>query len=72
MNIVLVVFDSWRKDCAGVYGSPPWGKVHTPNFQRFAEESLVMTRAFPESLPTLPTRRALYTGRPPSVPLSQR
>ncbi len=63
MNIVLVVFDSWRKDCAGAYGSPPWGKLHTPNFQRFAEESLVMTRAFPESLPTLPTRRALYTGR---------
>jgi arylsulfatase A-like enzyme len=63
MNIVLVVFDSWRKDCAGVYGSPPWGKVQTPNFDRFAEESLVMTRAFPESLPTLPTRRALYTGR---------
>jgi len=63
MNIVLVVFDSWRKDCAGVHGSPPWGTVHTPNFERFAEESLVMTRAFPESLPTLPTRRALYTGR---------
>jgi arylsulfatase A-like enzyme len=63
MNIVLVVFDSWRKDCTGVYGSPPWGKVHTPNFDRFAEESLIMTRAFPESLPTLPARRALYTGR---------
>lgn len=63
MNIILVVFDSWRKDCTGVYGAPPWGKVHTPNFDRFAEESLVMTRAFPESLPTLPARRALYTGR---------
>ncbi len=63
MNIILVVFDSWRKDCAGVYGSPPWGKVRTPNFDRFAEESLVMTRAFPETLPTLPARRAIYTGR---------
>jgi len=63
MNVVLVVFDSWRKDCAGVYGSPPWGKVWTPNFDRFAGESLVMTRAFPESLPTLPARRAMYTGR---------
>ena len=63
MNIVLVIFDSWRKDCAGVYGSPPWGKVYTPNFERFAEESLVMTRAFPESYATLPARRALYTGR---------
>jgi len=57
MNIVLVVFDSWRKDCAGVYGSPPWGEVHTPNFNRFAEEALVMTRAYPEVLPTIPVRR---------------
>ena len=63
MNIVLVVFDSLRKDCVGVYGSPPWGRVHTPHFDSFAKESLVMTRAFPESLPTLPTRRALYTGQ---------
>ena len=63
MNIILVVFDSLRKDCVGVYGSPPWGKVHTPHFDAFAKESVVMTRAFPESLPTLPTRRALYTGQ---------
>ena len=63
MNIVLVVFDSLRKDCIGAYGSPPWGEVHTPHFDAFAEESLMMTRAFPESLPTLPTRRALYTGQ---------
>jgi len=63
MNIILVVFDSLRKDCVGVYGSPPWGKVYTPHFDTFAKESLVMTRAFPESLPTLPTRRALYTGQ---------
>ncbi|HOZ47584.1 MAG TPA: sulfatase [Candidatus Hydrogenedentes bacterium] len=63
MNIILVVFDSLRKDCVGAYGSPPWGKVHTPHFDVFAEQSLVMTRMYPESLPTLPTRRALYTGR---------
>ncbi len=63
MNIVLVVFDSLRKDSIGCYGSPPWGKVHTPHLDALAAESLVMTRAYPESLPTLPTRRALYTGR---------
>jgi len=63
MNIILVIFDSLRKDCVGAYGSPPWGKVHTPHFDAFAGESLVMTRAFPESLPTLPARRALYTGQ---------
>ncbi len=63
MNIILVVFDSLRKDSIGFYGEPPWGKIHTPNLDALAKESLVMTRAFPESLPTLPTRRALYTGR---------
>lgn len=63
MNIILVFFDSLRKDCVGVYGSPPWGKVETPHFDDFARQSLVMTKAFPESLPTLPARRAVYTGR---------
>ena len=63
MNVVLMIFDSLRKDCTGVYGSPPWGHVHTPHFDALAGESLVMTKAFPESLPTLPTRRAIYTGQ---------
>ena len=63
MNIILVVFDSLRKDCVGTYGQPPWGKVHTPHFDALARESIVFTRAFPESLPTLPARRAIYTGR---------
>jgi len=63
MNIILVIFDSLRKDCMGVYGSPPWGKVYTPHFDAFARESLVMTRCFAESLPTLQARRAIYTGQ---------
>jgi arylsulfatase A-like enzyme len=63
VNIILVIFDSLRKDCLGVHGSPPWGEVHTPHFDALARESLVMTRAFPESLPTLPARRAIYTGQ---------
>ena len=69
MNVVLVVFDSLRKDCIGCYnpgrpGSPAWDwQVKTPHLDALAGESLMMTRAYPESLPTLPTRRALYTGR---------
>jgi arylsulfatase A-like enzyme len=63
MNIVLVVFDSLRKDCVGCYGGAPWGKVHTPRLDALAEESLVFDEVYPESLPTLPTRRALYTGQ---------
>lgn len=63
MNIILVVFDSLRKDCIGAYGEPPWGKVQTPHLDAFARESVMITRMYPESLPTLPVRRNLYTGR---------
>ena len=62
-NIILVIFDTLRKDCVGVYGSPPWGKVRTPHLDALASESLVFTRAYPETLPTLPVRRAVYTGQ---------
>ena len=63
MNIILVIFDSLRRDCVGVYGSPPWGRIYTPSFDAFAKESVIFTKAFPESLPTLPARRAIYTGQ---------
>lgn len=64
MNIILVVFDSLRKDCVGCYNSSPsWGRIRTPHLDALANESLVMDRVFPESLPTLPARRALYTGQ---------
>ncbi len=63
MNVVLVIFDSLRKDCVGIHGPALWGQVNTPHLDRLAAESLVFNRAYPESLPTLPTRRAIYTGR---------
>jgi arylsulfatase A-like enzyme len=60
MNLVLVVLDTLRQDHVGAYGNP-W--IKTPNLDRFAAESLVFTRAYPESLPTLCFRRAIHTGR---------
>ncbi len=63
MNIILVVFDSLRKDCVGVYGSPGWGDVQVPHFMAFADQAMRMTRAYPNVLPTLPARVALYTGK---------
>lgn len=47
----------------GCYGNPPWWEAKTPHFDALAKESLVMDRMYPESLPTLPTRRALYTSK---------
>ncbi len=60
MNCVLIIVDSWRKDHCGCYGNE-W--IHTPNLDALAAESVLLTRAYPESLPTLPVRRALQTGK---------
>ncbi len=59
MNIVLVIFDTLRKDHLGAYGNE-W--ISTPHLDAFARESVRFTRAYPESLPTLPFRRAVHTG----------
>jgi len=59
MNVIVIMLDSLRKDHVGCYGND-W--IHTPNLDKFAEESVVFTRAFPEALPTIPVRRAMHTG----------
>lgn len=63
MNVIMVIFDSLRKDCISCLGSPPWGIVQTPHIDKFAKESFVINNCYPESLPTLPARRAIYTGQ---------
>jgi arylsulfatase A-like enzyme len=67
-NLILVISDTLRRDHLGVYqrlgdqrSLAPW-PVHTPNLDAFADEAVLFTNAFPESLPTLPVRRALHTG----------
>ena len=59
MNVVLVIVDSLRQDHVGAYGNE-W--IRTPHLDAFAREAAVFTRCYPESLPTLPVRRALHTG----------
>ncbi|MCM8816598.1 MAG: sulfatase [Candidatus Omnitrophica bacterium] len=49
-----------RADYLGCYGNK---HIYTPNLDAFARESIVFTNAHPESLPTIPVRRALHTGR---------
>lgn len=60
MNLVLIVFDSLRQDHLGAYGNE-W--IHTPNLDAFSREAVTFTRCYPESLPTIPFRRSLHTGR---------
>ena len=62
-HIVLIVFDTLRRDALGCYQTPPpWGAIATPNLDAFAAESVRFDRAYPEALPTLCARRTLYTG----------
>lgn len=59
MNAIIVMMDTLRPDHLGCYGNR-W--IKTPNLDAFARESMVFDRATPEALPTLPVRRALFTG----------
>ncbi len=60
MNVVVVLLDSLRRDHVGVYGND-W--IKTPNLGTLAEGSMRFTHPYPESIPTVCARRALYTGK---------
>jgi arylsulfatase A-like enzyme len=60
MNVVIVITDTLRTAYLGCYGNP---EIHTPHLDAFARQGTRFTRAYPESLPTIPVRRALHTGR---------
>ncbi len=59
-NIIVVVSDTLRTAYLGCYGNE-W--VKTPNIDAFAAEGLLLEQAHPESLPTIPMRRTMHTGR---------
>ena len=59
MNLIFIVLDTLRADHMGCYGNA-W--IKTPRFDEFAQESAVFDRCYPESLPTVPARRAIVTG----------
>jgi len=58
LNVIFVMIDTLRADYCGCYGSS-W--VKTPNIDAFARESVVFDRAYPESCPTLPVRRSVFS-----------
>lgn len=56
LNLILVCFDTLRRDALAS------DLCATPNLDAFAQDAVVFTNAWAEGLPTLPFRRALYTG----------
>ena len=61
MRAIMVMFDSLNRRHLQPYGCD-W--VHTPNFQRLAARTATFDRSYVCSMPCMPARRDLHTGRP--------
>ena len=60
MKAILVMFDSLNRRYLPPYGCE-W--VHAPNFERLAARSATFDNCYVGSMPCMPARRELHTGR---------
>ena len=60
MKAVFVLFDSLNQLALGCYGGT-W--IATPNFDRFAKRAVTFDKHYVGSLPCMPARRDMHTGR---------
>jgi arylsulfatase A-like enzyme len=60
MRAIFVLFDSLNRTAMGCYGA---SAVKTPHFDRFARRAVTFDSHFVGSLPCMPARRDLHTGR---------
>lgn len=61
MKAIMVMFDSLNRHMLPPYGCD-W--THAPNFRRLAERAVTFDRSYVCSMPCMPARRDLHTGRP--------
>ncbi|PLM01261.1 sulfatase, partial [Klebsiella michiganensis] len=60
MKAIMLMFDSLNKRLLSAYGSD---RAITPNFQRLKERTVRFDNAYVGSMPCMPARRELHTGR---------
>ena len=60
MKVIFVLFDSLNRKSLGCYGGTA---VKTPNFERLAQRSVTFDKHYVGSLPCMPARRDMHTGR---------
>ncbi len=60
MRAIMVMYDSLNRHMLEPYGSD-W--VKTPNFKRLAEKSVTFDNSYVGSMPCMPARREIHTGR---------
>ena len=58
-NVVVIVSDTFRRDHLGAYGNP---RIHTPNLDALARQSVVFEGHVISSFPTMPARADMLTG----------
>lgn len=61
MKVILVLFDSLNKRYLPIYNKNI--KIKTPNFLRLAEKSVTFDNCYVGSMPCMPARREIHTGR---------
>jgi arylsulfatase A-like enzyme len=61
MKAIMVMFDSLNRHLLPPFGCD-W--IHAPNFRRLAERTVTFDRSYVCSMPCMPARRDLHTGRP--------
>ncbi|HBM52829.1 MAG TPA: sulfatase, partial [Deltaproteobacteria bacterium] len=59
MKLVFILFDSLNRHLLSPYG----GQINTPNFKRLSEKSQTFNKHYVGSLPCMPARRDMHTGR---------
>lgn len=60
MKVIMVMYDSLNRRMLEPYGSD-W--VKTPNFKRLSEKAVTFENCYVGSMPCMPARRELHTGR---------
>ena len=60
MRTVFVIFDSLNRMALRAYGGT---SIATPSFDRFAKKSVTFDKHYVGSLPCIPARRDMHTGR---------
>lgn len=60
MKAVMVMYDSLRLDMLPCYGAE---QIPLPNFERLAARTVVFDNSYACSMPCMPARRELHTGR---------
>ena len=61
MKAIMIMFDSLNRHMLPPYGCD-W--THAPNFRRLAERTVTFDHSYICSMPCMPARREMHTGRP--------